>query len=231
MIAASGTQSGIEYQSLYINSSRLIRRYSPPPLTLNDCACSVSYDCPKIVGQFYCVNGNNCTVGAVWSVPGLMRSCIEIDTLLNSDLRCFYNQTCFNKILSLYNLDMPTRMPLPNDIFSIPILNVSSPSNFQPDNTLGTIFNSLMIEQWQVTSSFEDYYESCLPLTCKYTYNQRLDVSYVIATITGLLGGLMLTFRLLIRTVAVCILWLNDYYHNENIPSAWHDQSKIKHRY
>jgi hypothetical protein len=199
ILATSGAQSGLKYQSLLVNNSWLVRRYSPAPSALDVCACSVTYDCPTAGGSFFCINGNNCTAGTVvWETPGVINSCTGIDSLLNTDLRCFYDQTCLNSVLSMYNVDMPTRLPLPADTLAIPVLNSSAPSRFSPIDTLGSIVEQLMVEEWDTQTDFEGSYETCAPLTCTYTFKERLDLFYVIATLTGLLGGLIVTFRLFV---------------------------------
>jgi hypothetical protein len=197
------------YHSIMVNGTPLIRRYLPAPVSLNACACSVSFDCPASRGQFFCINGNNCTIGtAVWTTPGMVKSCTHMQGLLNFDLSCFFNQTCLNIVLSLYNYDMPTRLPLPSATLAIPILNGSALMRFSPNDTVGIISNQLMVEEWNIESNFEGYYNICAPSFCSYTYSQRLVVVYVIATITGLIGGLLLAFRIIVPLAVRFVNWL-----------------------
>ncbi len=218
LVISSGTQSGNKYQSFQVNDSWLIQRYSPAPSTLFDCTCGVSFDCPKIDGYFICKHGNNCTAGTnVWNVPGMVKSCTEMDTLMNMDLRCFYNQTCLNLVRSLYNVDIPTRLPLSAETLAIPPLNKSIPSQFSMSETVGTLFNHIMVEEWKIESSFEDYYSNCAPITCTYTFNKRLDIFYVIATVTGLIGGLLVAFRLLIPSATIFIEWIVIQCNNRHV--------------
>ena len=208
LLAGSGTESNMTYQWLPINGSWLIRRYSPAPPALNVCACSVAFDCPEPRGKFYCMNGNNCTAGTVvWTIPGVVRSCVDLESILKSDFSCFFNQTCLNILLSMYNVDMPTRLPLPDATIAIPVLNSSAPSRFLPNDTMGTIFDQLMVETWDIQSYFEGYYNICAPAICTYSFSQRLDIFYVISTIVGLIGGLLVTFRLLVPIFARLVQW------------------------
>lgn len=208
IMAGSGAEGNATYQSFLVNSSWSIRRYSPAPAAFNVCACSIALDCPEPRGYFLCVNGNNCTAGTVvWVIPGIIQSCVHFESLFNCDLSCFFNQTCLNTILSMYNVDLPTRLPLPAATVAISVLNSSASSRFLPNDTLGTIFDHLLIETWEIQSNFEGYFNICAPAMCTYTITQQLDVFYTIATIVGLLGGLLVTFRLLVLVFARLIQW------------------------
>ena len=76
-------------------------------------------------------------------------------------------------------------------------MNSSIPSRFALNDSLRTIFNELMIEEWTIEGFFDNYYDSCAPSTCTYTYAQRLDIVYVVTTIVSLFGGLVVVLRLL----------------------------------
>ena len=208
LLAGSGVQSNMTFQWLPVNDLWLIRRYSPAPPALNVCACSVAFDCPKLGGNFFCMNGNNCTAGTLVSTtPGMTQSCVDLESVLKSDFSCFFNQTCLNIFLSMYNVDMPTRLPLPAATIAIPVLNSSASSRFLPNDTLSTIFDQLMVETWDIQTNFEGYYNICAPTICTYTFSQRLDILYTVATIVGLIGGLLVTFRLLVPILVRLAQW------------------------
>jgi len=211
-LTGAALQGDMRYQSLMVNDSSVIRRYSPAPSALNACTCSVSMDCMKDGGKFLCINGNNCTAGTtVWTTPGLVTSCLNLDGMLKADLRCFYNQTCLDTFLSMYNVDMPTRAPLPAATLAIPILNSSALSHFLPNDTIGTVLWQLMVEKWFMESNFEGYYKICAPSVCSYTFSQQFDVFYVIVTIAGLIGGLLVIFRIIVPVAARLVQWLLVY--------------------
>lgn len=209
---ASGIENGIQHQIFQVNGSWTSRYHSLAPSTLNECACSVAFDCPDPMwsgGQFICRYGHNCTLGTiVWSIPGIVKSCIFFEKILSSDLRCFFNRTCLNIILSMHDFDMLRRNPLPAASLNITALNSSVPSRFLPNDTLLVIFSNLMVEEWQFSIDYEHYYASCAPNSCTYTISRRLDVIYIVTTIVGLFGGVSLTLRLLIPIVAKLIYWV-----------------------
>ncbi|UJR34695.1 hypothetical protein I4U23_027472 [Adineta vaga] len=232
-LAGSGVESGMAYQPLMINSTPSIRRYSPAPANLSTCACSVSLDCPGPAGFFFCVKGNNCPAGtSVWATPGIRSSCLRLGGMLNTELRCFFDQTCLDMIRSLYNVDLPTRLPLPVATLAVPVLNNSVPSRFSANDSFGTILNQLMVDTWDIEGNFEDYYKICAPAVCTYTYSQRLDIFYVVATIAGLIGGLLVIFRLIIPMGARFIHWLFVYCrkrHVDNIEEQSDQQHPTEH--
>lgn len=201
-LMATGVPSGTQYESFQVNNTWVVRQNLPAPSSFNACACSVAFNCPDSSwrgGQFFCQNGNNCTAGTVvWSVPGFVKGCSTLEQIFGTDLRCFYNQTCFDIVLSMYNVDMPNRLSLPQSTYAINVLNSSIPSKFLPNDTIDILFNALMLEQWIIESNFDGYYETCAPSTCTYTVVSRLDLVYVASTLVGLIGGLSVAFRLII---------------------------------
>ena len=210
---ASGTENGISYQSYQVENRWFIRRYSPPPAAYNVCACSVAYSCPDTTwsgGQFICKNGNNCTAGSiVWSVPGLIRACTMFETAMLSDLRCFFNQTCLNLILSMYNVDMPGRNPLSAATLAIQALNSSIPSPFRSDDTIRVLWKDLLTIDWKFIIDYDSYYAKCAPALCIYPLEKRLDILYSITTVIGLFGGLAVSLKLFLTVTVRLILWIN----------------------
>ncbi|CAF1432405.1 unnamed protein product [Rotaria sp. Silwood1] len=114
---------------------------------------------------FQCILGNNCTKDTtVWTIPGVVLTCTYYESILTSDLRCFYDQACFDTVLSMYNVDMPDRLPLPSFVRYLPILNKLAPSRFSPTDSLHTLYNNLMVEEWNITGNFDGYYKACAPV-------------------------------------------------------------------
>ena len=189
-----GLETDIQYPSL--------RRYLPSPASFNTCACSVSFHCPDSSwsgGQFICQYGNNCTKGSVlWSVPGFVKACSSAETAYRTELHCLFSQSCINTILSLYNVDMPSRLPLPAMTYNVAALNSSIPSRFLPNDSIETILDQLAVEEWKYEPTFEVYYKVCAPIKCTYTISQRMDILYTISTVVSFFGGLTVVFRLFI---------------------------------
>ncbi|CAF3948357.1 unnamed protein product, partial [Rotaria sp. Silwood1] len=211
-VVSSGIESGAVYETLFVNNSWMIFHNSPPPPAFNVCTCSVASEC--IIGKmgFQCILGNNCTKDTtVWTIPGVVLTCTYYESILTSDLRCFYDQACFDTVLSMYNVDMPDRLPLPSFVRYLPILNKLAPSRFSPTDSLRTLYNNLMVEEWNITGNFDGYYKACAPVSCTYSSAQRLNIIDLVTTIVSLIGGLTVSLRLLIqlatRVIPVIITW------------------------
>ncbi|CAF4641241.1 unnamed protein product [Rotaria sp. Silwood1] len=97
---------------------------------------------------------------------------------------------------------MTDRLPLPSDTLAIAVLNSSIPSRYLPTMTVFEIFQQLFVEDWQISSNFEGYYNTCAPSACIYTYNKRMDVLFIVSTVISITGGLLIILRLFIPSVA-----------------------------
>ncbi|CAF4968095.1 unnamed protein product, partial [Rotaria sp. Silwood1] len=111
-------------------------------------------------------------------------------------------------ILSMYNVDLPKRSPLPAATLAITAMNSSVPSRFLPNDTISVMVSNLLIEEWQFNIDFDDYYAACAPATCTYTISGRLDIIYIVTSIVGLVGGLSSSLRIIIPFVAQLIYWV-----------------------
>ncbi|CAF1027248.1 unnamed protein product [Rotaria sordida] len=108
----------------------------------------------------------------------------------------------------MFNVDMPKRLPLSSATLNIKPLNSSALSSFLMEDTVETIFNRLMIEEWKMSSSFDGYYNSCAPATCTYRIVKRMDHVYVVAIVGGLFGGLATSLRLIVPVIAKLFYWI-----------------------
>ncbi|CAF1411924.1 unnamed protein product [Adineta steineri] len=129
-------------------------------------------------------------------IPGMFIGWFPYESILNSTLECFYNETCFSQISSQINS---------TDHFSI--LNSSTNEN----NTIEYLANQLFIQSWSNESSFESYFHQCHPLKCEYKYETRLNFIYIFTTFLGLVGGLNIVFRLLSPLIIKLIYKLYHY--------------------
>jgi hypothetical protein len=202
IIAALGIENGIRYETAVINGTPRLLRFSPSPNSDDECACSVALGCSGVdrsQGNFICQYGNGCTNGSVeWRVPGFVKSCTTIDSMAKSDLRCFFNQSCLDRVIALFNLDMPDRPSLPRTVSSLKALDSASMTYFQPDDKINRILDRVMVDAINVTSNFEAYYKKCVPAVCTYSIKKRLDHVYIIATVIGWFGGMITALRLLV---------------------------------
>jgi hypothetical protein len=127
-----------------------------------------------------------------FNVPGFYVGCYVIESLLQSNLQCFYNQACISIVQSYFGRIPP---------FNPTALNSSLPSQYFVNSTIQDLVNSLMVEEWNVTENYTSYYVECQPSQCIYSYTARNGILYIVTTLIGLLGGLITFFRLLVPQV------------------------------
>ncbi|CAF3574242.1 unnamed protein product [Rotaria sp. Silwood1] len=122
-------------------------------------------------------------------VPGMRTGCFIIEALLQSNLICFYNQSCIETLKHIIN---------PSIELNTTALDKSLPSLFAVDATLGSIVAKLMVEEWINTTSHKAYYDRCQPITCTYSYVDKNRWFVVITTVIGLIGGLQIILRMIL---------------------------------
>ena len=166
------------YQSNYILRIEYLGTVNITPADYDNCVCSTSALCSSPI-SIYNVSGNYAYL--MFNVPGFYEGCYVIEALLQSDLRCFFNQSCINHL---------ERYLLKELAINITALDASLPSEYLPNSTFEQLLDKLMIEQWNVTQMYDQYYNSCQPTECTYSIRTRNDVLYIVTTLFGIIGGL-----------------------------------------
>jgi len=160
------------------------------------CNCQMNFDCQVPSGIFNefeqsfndVVFDYNLTM--LMKIDGFSAGCMPMDSILQSTLQCFYNQTCLNKLLSYFST---------NQTFTA--MNVSTNSRFEPTSTVREIVNELMVEEWISNISYKNYYNQCAPAICTYSIIERHDPVYVLTKVIGSLGGLTLALTFIIPII------------------------------
>ncbi|CAF3532484.1 unnamed protein product [Adineta steineri] len=165
-------------------------------LSYGNCTCTSSATCISQSSIYDSGSG----YGILFTIPGLYTGCYIIESLLQSDLQCFYNQTCINKLQSYFQ--GPSLM-------NVTALDTSMSSQFLENSTIGDILDQLMVEEWINSSMYENYYSECKPSYCSYTVRTRNSAIYIITTLIGLVGGLITVLKLmvpyLVKFIMLCI--------------------------
>jgi len=76
-----------------------------------------------------------------------------------------------------------------NPLFS----NLSS-----PNATVQSLVDALLVDQWETSVTYEQYYAACAPLSCTYIANKQPNALYMAAIIISLYGGLTTALKLLV---------------------------------
>ena len=148
------------------------------------CLCAFSAWC-KVPSSIY----NDTSYTPVFRVPGMYTGCYIFESLLQSTLECFYNQSCFDKLQSAMS---------PTIRSNATILDPSLASNYSIHSTVSELLASLMVEEWQWTTKYDQYYEACHPTECQYTVVGRNDAIYIVTTVIGLVGGLFAVLKIIV---------------------------------
>ncbi|CAF0962930.1 unnamed protein product [Adineta steineri] len=124
-------------------------------------------------------------------LPDVVASCLPVYGIRLSTLECFYDS---NYILNLASI-ASTRS---TTIWIAKPLNTSTPSIYPASSSIGSIVDSLFVEDWGIKSNYSSYFASCAPYSCSYKYIDHNTILYIIATMLGLYGGLVVILRFIV---------------------------------
>ncbi|CAF3339959.1 unnamed protein product [Rotaria sp. Silwood2] len=132
-----------------------------------------------------------------WTVQGFYTGCLASESLYQSNLECLYNQLCLAQLKSYMGFNISTIGD---------ILNSSIASQFLPNTTIGVIMDRLMIEEWNWSIIYDDYYSQCQPSKCDATLITKNNVIYIVTTLISLIGGLFTALKLSVPRF-VWLIW------------------------
>ena len=158
----------------------------------------------KNTNRFFVIDLNDMI--PIITFPGIMFDCLPSQMTFASSLECFYNVSCINMLLAIYQATM-----------NISVLNETITSRFPPTMLLKQITDELFLETIFNATSFDAYYEECAPISCTYTYSQRNDLIFVITILAGLLGGLNTILRLVSIILMHSMMFLKRKFVHRNI--------------
>ncbi|CAF4068867.1 unnamed protein product [Adineta steineri] len=130
--------------------------------------------------------------------PGLIDACYTIDLLLLSTLQCFYTDSdCMNQLFYYINTTYPSAGNDSN-LYAHPLIYNQTSTRFPPNTSVSSIVEEMMIEQWNISLSFSNYYKACAPTYCTYTQITHAETfSELLVTLISTVGGLVMALRLI----------------------------------
>ncbi|CAF4104333.1 unnamed protein product [Adineta steineri] len=165
------------------------------PLLYGNCSCASSATCAN-----ESIIYDPTTSFVIFSVPGLYIGCYIIEGLLQSNLECFYNETCINQIQSYFTQYLS---------MNLTTLDTSLLVRFHMNSTIEELVDKLMVEKWNNATIYDGYYNECQPSKCSYSYETKNSAVYIITTVIGLVGGLITVLKLIVpravRLIMFCI--------------------------
>ena len=155
------------------------------------CYCLSVSNCP-VPGAIYTVNQwptfgyYNLETLKNYSIPvkGMQMGCFAMDSALTSTLECYFDEACLNLLVS--------------NASRFPVLSTTVDKHFKPNDTVEYLVDELLVDQWGVDMSFNDYYVECAPNICTYSYNERNDFFIIVTTMISLIGGLNAALRIVV---------------------------------
>ncbi|CAF4233331.1 unnamed protein product, partial [Adineta steineri] len=151
------------------------------PRSYGNCTCSSSAACVTQSAIYELLNDTT-----LFSLSGFYTGCYIIESLLQSNLQCFYNQTCINILQSYFQT---------SSLMNITALAVPLPGQFLENSTVADVLDQLMVEEWINSSIYDNYYSECQPSGCSYTITTKNSAIYIITTLIGLVGGLITVLK------------------------------------
>ena len=150
----------------------------------------------------YCVLDSKCDIKLVLEIGGfpvnpytdligIYYGCFITESVLKSALLCWYMSSCIEN-LERNLLEMGGTVS-----HHITPLDSQLPSRFPLNASTEMIFNQLMIEQWNSSISYENFYRKCNPAYCTYSLKEKSSIALIVTTVIGFIGGLNVVLRLI----------------------------------
>jgi hypothetical protein len=128
----------------------------------------------------------------LYQVPGMFTGCYLIEALLQSNIACFYNQSCINDLIQQLN---------PTVIINTTALDATIKSRYELNSTIGSIVDQLMVEQWINTTSHKAYYTQCYPVKCTYTYVGKRGWLNTFTIMITPVNGLIIILKMIVPLI------------------------------
>jgi len=183
-------------------------------LNSKNCYCSVDFDCETPSAIFdvdFSTDDMQLNSRQVsYFIPGSIFGCSEIDSLLRSTLECFYSDSvCFqilrNYLQQLYAFNsVPDELSLSSYIIpkwfnAKPLVYNSKFTNFSRNSSIATIVTNLLVEEWNPSYSYNDFYQLCAPNYCSYQEKIHSNDSIgIVVILISMIGGLIISLRFII---------------------------------
>ncbi|CAF3731788.1 unnamed protein product [Adineta steineri] len=190
-LTASFTLSFILHEIKQINSTSI------------SCVCATDPDCQTAAVVYYSGSSviSDEAINIIYKLPGFIRGCLNSDSLLQSTLQCLYpesNSDCFANLMTYTKTSYGTYNLNISAVDLHPLVYNPTSSHFPPNTLISTIFKEMMLEQWNSSASYEQFYESCAPKYC--TYHQKIRTKTIVdilITLLSMIGGLAVSLHLI----------------------------------
>ncbi|CAF4083784.1 unnamed protein product, partial [Adineta steineri] len=169
----------------------------PYPIS-GDCSFRASVYCTTTTGIYLRTFYNETSSGLWWGtiygaelefeVPGVLVGTFILNAVLQSNLSCLYNESCLSKLNTYLNDSLSPFNATP----------LAVPSSAPPLPTINDTVQKLMVDFWQLNSSYQHYFNACNISTCTYTYTHQSDILFIITTVISFIGGIVTVLMIII---------------------------------
>jgi hypothetical protein len=180
--------------------------FQPISTQIGNCSCALNDECKQQVALYNHTGQGDLffkSFVVLLNISNIFTSCFTIQSLLQSSLQCFFDQTCADPVLEQI---ITYRQALSWTLLNPSILERNS-TRFSPNTFVEEIVNEMMIETWGNNSDYSQYYEECAPKLCTYLVTSRNDVLYIFTTMFALFGGLSVALRIIVPLI---VTWIRN---------------------
>ncbi|CAF1232058.1 unnamed protein product [Adineta ricciae] len=139
------------------------------------------------------VYGSSAGLSTIY-LKDLIIRCLPTETAIKSTLECWYDPICYDivyKSFLINGVDLNNSIPL----------NANLTSRFSINASVQMIVDELLLENWTLSASYDDFYKQCAPTSCIYTIQQRFDWFLVFINLLGIYSGLSRGLRLILPII------------------------------
>ncbi|CAF4022394.1 unnamed protein product [Adineta steineri] len=133
----------------------------------------------------------------IYNVPGWIRGCLPIDSLLLSTLQYLYEDADYFPFLLSYTkktFEIVGRNQ--SSLIIHPMVYNPTMSRFPPNTTVSTMFRKMMIEEWNPSPSYQSFYKLCAPIYCTFRIIRTKSFITVIIELIATIGGVVALLRI-----------------------------------
>ncbi|CAF1596374.1 unnamed protein product [Adineta ricciae] len=160
-----------------------------------NCFCTRDWSCPVN----FQINLHNWLTDIDWQLEGIYGGCTIIDSVFKSSMICLFKKSCLTRLRILANM---------LEFVSVKPLDSELPSRYSSNTLIEKIFDEMMVEDWNYSYSYEQFYHKCQPKSCSVTYERKINIIYIITFIVSLIGGINIILRMISPIIIKIILKL-----------------------
>ncbi|UJR17612.1 hypothetical protein I4U23_004508 [Adineta vaga] len=149
------------------------------------CICAANPYCQRsaVVSDQDSIYDSNNASDYNHNIVGFIQGCLISDSLLFSTFQCLYaDSDCFPFLMSYLGTSVIGSRSLMSSSHIQPLVYDPTKNRYPPNTSISFIIKELMLEKWNPSSSYRQFYESCAPKYCSYSeirhnYASRLKIN------------------------------------------------------